>query len=100
MQRKAVTPCVANAVTKTAGTTTTDRVCECKIGFKGDAATDPSTCTACQPDVNFQDMKGQTQVGRGTGAAGREGEHSWKTGGRRAAEAERCRAKDPQGKPY
>ena len=73
MQCKPVKTCVANAVTKTAGTTTTDRVCECKIGFKGDAATDPSTCTACQPDVNFQDMKGQTQVGRGTGTAGREG---------------------------
>ena len=42
----AVRTCVANAVTKTPGTATVDRVCECDTGFKGDAANNPSSCTA------------------------------------------------------
>ena len=38
---------VANAQTKTAGTTTTNRVTECKAGSKGDAAENPTACTSC-----------------------------------------------------
>ena len=39
---------------------TTDRECECDAGYRGNAHTNPHTCTACTPDVDFQPNQGET----------------------------------------
>ena len=55
-----ITHVVANAQTKTPGTTTANRVTECKPGFYGDAAENPTACTACTADTDFAPISGAT----------------------------------------
>ena len=51
---------VSGAQIKTAGSATTDHVMECKAGFEGDAAENPTACTSCVADSTFAAAPGAT----------------------------------------